>query len=232
MNTYKPPTKKDIKSQISSTMKYIKTLLMDNVDRFQRTWKWDNILFELLEIVNTDVQSSKPENHKTTTLIHLNEPIEIDEMIAPLISEIWKAKIITLNSCENNIPKGYIWIQFDTGNDCTKFLNIIFKNLDINASETKDIYTRAMNYQDYKLEGRWIYDVNIDSIDNSDLDDSNLLDNSNSLGNSDSKTDSSLNLSKVNPVLFVETNISVRFPQIDLDFIYKRFLEHNSKSNS
>jgi hypothetical protein len=47
---------------------------------------------------------------------------EIDEELAPLILALWKAGIVTLNSCQENFP-GIAWIQFLSANDAEKFLN-------------------------------------------------------------------------------------------------------------
>jgi hypothetical protein len=54
--------------------------------------------------------------------------IEIDIKIAPLIKEIWKAGISTVNSCENNVPENYFWIQFRSSSDLEKFLIVTCSN--------------------------------------------------------------------------------------------------------
>ncbi len=51
------------------------------------------------------------------------ELIEVDEGIAPLLSIIWDAGMITCNSCEENEP-GIMWIEFFSMMDVEKFLLI------------------------------------------------------------------------------------------------------------
>lgn len=78
--------------------------------------------------------------HKQTTVTVGNMKADIDEGIAPLIEQIWKADIYTVNSCEENRPD-IIWIEFLTPDDASWFLNIV-------AQYDKDIdslYNRARN---------------------------------------------------------------------------------------
>jgi hypothetical protein len=49
---------------------------------------------------------------------------EVDEEIAPLVLELWKAGIVTTNSCQENFP-GIAWIEFLSTRDAKKFLNLI-----------------------------------------------------------------------------------------------------------
>jgi hypothetical protein len=48
----------------------------------------------------------------------------VDEGIAPLIEELWKADIDTCLSCQENRP-GIIWIDFITPYDAGQFLSIV-----------------------------------------------------------------------------------------------------------
>lgn len=49
---------------------------------------------------------------------------EIDEALAPLIGEIWKAGIETMMSCQETEP-GISWIEFDSAEETLRFLNLI-----------------------------------------------------------------------------------------------------------
>ena len=49
---------------------------------------------------------------------------EIDEDLAPLIREIWKAGIETLMSCQETEP-GIAWIEFDSIPELLRFLDLI-----------------------------------------------------------------------------------------------------------
>ena len=62
--------------------------------------------------------------HAAVAVDHNGITKMIDEGIAPLIEEIWKAGIWTANSCEENRP-GWMWIEFLRTMDAVKFLNII-----------------------------------------------------------------------------------------------------------
>jgi len=68
--------------------------------------------------------------HETVKLKHFSkdELVEIDVKIAPLIKELWRLKINTENSCENNVPIGFVWIQFSTSDDMKRFFDIAIKN--------------------------------------------------------------------------------------------------------
>ena len=49
---------------------------------------------------------------------------EIDEEIAPLIEEIWKAGMGTTNSCQENQPD-VAWIEFYSSIDAAEFLDVV-----------------------------------------------------------------------------------------------------------
>ena len=49
---------------------------------------------------------------------------DIDKEIVPLIREIWRADIVTLQSCQDS-PPGWIWLEFASSFDVEKFLDII-----------------------------------------------------------------------------------------------------------
>ena len=91
------------------------------------------------------------------------EYIDIDKGIAPLIAELWKAKILTTMSCESvespfGTVESYIWITFDSDRDLEKFTGIVFKGLDNEC----DFYVRASNNFS-KSRYRWEYRVFINT---------------------------------------------------------------------
>jgi hypothetical protein len=53
------------------------------------------------------------------------ERLGLDKKIAPLIKSLCELGIDTLNSCENNVPKGWVWIEFITSMDAERFLDIV-----------------------------------------------------------------------------------------------------------
>lgn len=63
--------------------------------------------------------------HKTRLVEWTYMKAQIDEGIADLVLELWKAGIHTRNSCEDNVPKGYVWIEFSTVSNAETFLDIV-----------------------------------------------------------------------------------------------------------
>lgn len=88
--------------------------------------------------------------HKQVRVQVNDEVAKIDQGIAPLIRELWRAGIETVNSCQENKP-GIMWIEFLTPQDANRFLQIV------------------INYDDDELYGRmtsndlepwaWQYDL-------------------------------------------------------------------------
>jgi hypothetical protein len=108
---------------------------------------------ELNFVVNQRLADKLNKNHKAISLIfHDGKMIEIDENIAPLIKELWTTGIKTLNSCENNVPANYIWIEFMTFDDLKQFLDVCFLHEDIN----KENIERGLLNLPYE-ENAWIY---------------------------------------------------------------------------
>jgi len=62
--------------------------------------------------------------HRAVVVCVGNMKEEIDEQLAPLIRESWKAGIQTIMSCQETDP-GLAWIDFESVNDLVKFLNIV-----------------------------------------------------------------------------------------------------------
>jgi hypothetical protein len=83
---------------------------------------------------------------------------DIDEEIAPLIEEIWKADIDTANSCQENKP-GIVWIEFLSADDAASFLNIVAEY----EEEIDSLYNRIRHGWD-SISGRlsapfWEYTI-------------------------------------------------------------------------
>lgn len=95
--------------------------------------------------------------HATITVSVGSQMAEIDEEIAPLIEEIWKAGIITINSCQENRP-GTVWIEFLTTHCAAEFLNAIAEySLDLDS-----LYNRLRQgfwSPDHEEAGLWEYSV-------------------------------------------------------------------------
>lgn len=68
------------------------------------------------------VKKSKRRHEAELVPYHTVQYIEIDKKLVPLMKELWNAGIRTRMSCEDNVPKGYVWIEFRSPSDLDKFL--------------------------------------------------------------------------------------------------------------
>jgi len=99
--------------------------------------------------------------HPVLLLSYQGETIEIDEVLAPLIQEIWKADIVTMMCCQET-DAGIAWIEFDSMDDFLRFLNIVVKY----EEGANTLYNRV----NYQLTGDiseplWEYHVNLLDIE-------------------------------------------------------------------
>ena len=126
-------------------------------------------LFQIMKYNINRIKASKTRvRHETTRIPHFHGyTCNIDNNISTLIKYIWLYKIDTYNSCENNIPDGFIWIQFASANDADFFLNIVFNNISTYSNE----YNRGIRIFKNPLLKSWIYNVNIEN----DNDESNVV---------------------------------------------------------
>ena len=80
--------------------------------------------------------------HPTVSFTYKNENVDIDELLAPLIIEIWKAGIGTWMSCQE-VEVGIAWIEFDSVDDLLKFANIaISYDADVNSTYNRIEWNR------------------------------------------------------------------------------------------
>lgn len=134
---------------------------------------------------------------------------DIDEEIAPLIEEIWKADIRTINSCQENRP-GIVWIEFPTVYGAADFLNIAAGPF---SHELDGLYNRislAWERDPGPVEGAWKYDLHpFDmAVGVCDVD------------------DGSVEEKPTGPPEFV-FGVSIRFPRSDLPILLKRLRAFN-----
>lgn len=113
----------------------------DIIHRLNRIDRIDNIVFS-------------PERHSTIRLLNpkIKEYIDIDKGISSLIESLWLNDISTVNSCENNNPNNFVWIEFYSSDDLEKFISIVFTD----ANEDEEIYERAFYPS---RTDRWYYDI-------------------------------------------------------------------------
>lgn len=106
--------------------------------------------------------------HKTVQIYNnfKKSYIKIDEGISTLMHLIWANGIETCNSCEDNVPVGYVWLEFRSSDDLQRFLKIVFDDV---PSEN-ELYERAFLEYEHK-KNAWIYDTSVVRDDGEDEDD-------------------------------------------------------------
>lgn len=137
----------------------------------------DSLCQEILRLIKMERDSRVQSKHKTASVLNsrTNKYYEIDVNIAELIHNIWRANISTTLSCEDNVPKNFIWICFPSDTDLCKFLHIVFMNTQINDPVFNRAFGKIGDYED-----PWIYSTNQD-FDFDDLDKVTDISLSNSL---------------------------------------------------
>ena len=200
----------------SSNYKELKKLL-DNIKNLPDD-KLSYIKKEFEFILNKTDAVFQNKNHKTSKL----KDIDIDINIKKLIKLIWKCDIDTNNSCENNVPKNYIWICFDSFSDFYNFMSIVTANID------PDLMDRILYSHESDLDS-WIYNLN--------MNDSRLYfsafdnDLSNDSNNNENDESDYINYHNKHPYI-LEPCFSVRFPKKDYNFVCNQFENYiSSKKN-
>lgn len=70
------------------------------------------------------MEEQHEERHQTVLVELGRRRAVVDELIAPLVRELWIADISTTMSCQGE-PQGMIWIAFDDAAMLTRFLNVV-----------------------------------------------------------------------------------------------------------
>lgn len=72
-----------------------------------------------------------------------NEEIQVDKNISVLIQTLLNIDIQTMNSCEDNVPANYIWVQLKYCKDLQKIIDKLFKDLPLND----ELYEKSYNWK-------------------------------------------------------------------------------------
>lgn len=72
-------------------------------------------------------------DHRLVRMRHRGREIDVDEEMAPLIQELWRAGIETVACCQEG-EDGLAWIEFRQAGDAERFLNAVAVYEDGNAS--------------------------------------------------------------------------------------------------
>jgi hypothetical protein len=65
-------------------------------------------------------------HHRQTRIRHGDREADVDEKLAPLILELWRADISTMRSCQRHSSTRKVWITFAEAVGAEAFLNIVF----------------------------------------------------------------------------------------------------------
>jgi len=95
--------------------------------------------------------------HRTVHVTYGDQSAEIDEQIAPLIKEMWKAGINTCQSCEDS-PAGWVRIQFFSSFEVEMFLNAI-GDFDDKIGSLHDRLCRGYDRIAWPRVAQWRYEI-------------------------------------------------------------------------
>jgi hypothetical protein len=101
--------------------------------------------------------------HKTKHIEWNNWEAEVDCKIADLVLNLWKLDLFTYLSCENNVPKNYVWIQFIDAFSAERFLDIVANEWQ-EESEHDSLYWRVRAEQGYTDLKYWKFDACLDDL--------------------------------------------------------------------
>jgi|SRR5579872_406668 len=151
--------------------------------------------------------------HKTRYIEFGDNAADVDKGIADLILSLWKLDIGTCNSCENNVPKGFIWIEFLSAMDAENFLNIVANPYEDDHDSFYQHVVRCWRpfnrkEEDRLLKSDWIYSIH--PHDDLDMD-------------SDDDGDS-VAITRPGPASIV-FSVSIRFPRKHLPIVMERVQE-------
>ena len=100
----------------------------------------------------SDIEPHGEHHHKQVRIKVDSFEADVDEELAPLLVELWKAGMRTVLSCQENRP-GVAWIQFFSVDDLTYFLDTVGGCA---AVEEDDLYWRITQDAD-EDGGSWEY---------------------------------------------------------------------------
>lgn len=151
-------------------------------------------------------------DHPQTHIALGEREADVDESVAPLILELWKADIDTLMSCQDN--NGRVWLDFPSAEDAQKFLDIAAGDYE---EDVFSLYNRVTveftddDAETFQEQNAWWYDC--DPVDYH----MRVYD----LMSGEIKREAA-------PTRWIVLHISIRFPKYDLDEVLARMVAHNA----
>jgi hypothetical protein len=138
------------------------------------------------------------QEHPTKLIKYNGEEAHIDVEIADLISNLWKLDLMTFNSCQDNVPKGFVWIEFGSVYDAEQFLNYVSEY----SEESESVYCRITRKWGDTTDLDWQYATHIHDF-----------------GVDEELTDDDAFLETFTGKHEIHFSMSVRFPHSDLLFV-------------
>lgn len=151
--------------------------------------------------------------HKTRRIVWGDNEAEIDEGIADLILELWKAGLETCNSCESNGQDSRIWIEFMFPNEAGMFLDIVADSYDGDYDSLYQRVHRVWEAPDTDTTQDWRYSVIPENLNlRYEYDDN----------------DNSCEVISEGRSNFI-FSVSIRFPHTDLAEVMRRMVKWNKE---
>ena len=197
-------------SKVERSIDTMKDKLLCNMDKFELTDDYEEVLAKMNYAVDHDISAFNSDPHKTVDLLYNGQQIPIDEKIAPLVTEIWKAGLNTRNSCESNTTN-YIWIHFASVKDFDKFIGIIFAQGDLKNQDFQPCLDRMINHTCASHFDRWSIELLLDDV--------GFVNQTKDDGSISSIVD-----------IKISITVSLRFPPKDYQYIYNRLVEYNKNT--
>lgn len=174
---------------------------------------------DILHLIKKHRDSRSHTDHQMVRVLNVWTGVYciIDKNISELIYNIWLTKIGTIMSCEANVPKNYIWIQFASEKDLHRFLEVVFIGTDVDTQAANRALGSSEDYDD-----TWDYSMSYDLVTLSDINGTPEIDKKTDPGVGVVSTDTPDVIGKITSAH------SIRFPSQDYDFILKRFKQHNN----
>jgi hypothetical protein len=149
--------------------------------------------------------------HKTKLIQFGDWQAKIDEDIADLVLNLWELGLITLNSCQDNVPKGFVWIEFRSALEAERFLNFVSEY----SEEPGSVYDRMTREWGDATALDWIYTLNLSNlgVEHDPVSDDEIL-------------------PRFTGRHAFHFSMSVRFPRQDLEFVKKQISKEVYKRNA
>lgn len=99
--------------------------------------------------------------HKQVTVEHWGDEMQVDEGLAKLLPLIWKLRVGTFNSCqEQEHCNGMAWIQFASFDDFKRFMNYVAKYPSEDEVFWETLYGRMVGSGS---DDDWLYTMHIEN---------------------------------------------------------------------